>query len=1106
MDVLKEKIYKLPQLNELANKIRSHQMIHLAGVTGSFRAFILSFLLEKTERTALYIANGLESAEGLRDDLELILGNNKVAFLPAIKFEPYDPHDPNPAVLSMRMEALQMFIAADRWVAVATIEGIAEHFPAPEQFLDKQLFLHVGQKISFNTLIVHLHEIGLERAELVERVGQFSVRGGLIDLFAWNYEEPLRLEFFGDAIDSIRQFDVISQRSTEKINEITILPNLFNKEQKALISDIVPDTTLIFCEDQQTARQKLESYFEQARLIFNHNKQDDIQDLPPEKLYLSPAGYDEFLQKRVVLDTSLVKPAQIHHIDFDSRPHPDFNGSIKIFLQYLRKAASRKDSFQTFLQGANQTQSDRLREIIDDEEIPFNGKHLVGTLHSGFILPALHLEILTDHEIFNRFKRRQAYRKFKNGEYLRQLSSLNLYDFVVHIDYGIGQYLGMQTLEFGEVKKECVKIGYADGDYLFVTVDRLNRLQKFNSEEGGAPKLTKLGTTEWERTKQKTKESLKKVAAELIRIYAARKAQQGHHFSSDNHWQKELEASFMYEETDDQLKSISEVKSDMESEKPMDRLLCGDVGFGKTEVALRAAFKAIMDGKQAALLVPTTILAFQHHETFTERLQEFPVRLDMLNRFRTSREQKRILTDLADGKIDLIIGTHRLLSGDVTFKDLGLLVIDEEQRFGVKQKEKLKKYRLSVDILSMTATPIPRTLHMALMGARDFSNIDTPPRNRLPVHTEIIHWDDELLFNIITREMSRGGQVYFVHNRVETIQGVKETLAQLVPHAKIAVGHGQLPERQLEHVMLDFMHKKYDVLLATMIIENGLDIPNVNTIIINRADKFGLAQLYQLRGRVGRSSEQAYAYLLVPSLDKITEIARKRLRTILDFTDLGSGYKIALRDLEIRGAGNLLGREQSGFVQAVGFDMYCKILDEAVNELKQGLPEGQRPADMYELDRKYTDPKIDVDFDLLIPPDYVSSELERITIYHRLVNFTSTEQIEAMENELTDRFGQLPEEVRLFLFTIEIKVLAGRLYAKRLIIKDSHLKLTFAEDAQNDDMFFKEIIPTIMNQKVASAHFLNQKELGVEFKLNSPSRLDRLGLAKKVLHTIVGNV
>ncbi len=1105
MDILKKTLFTHPAFQVLESAYAQKKMVRLQRTAGSFRAFVAAYLSETLRQPILYLAADLDSAERMYDDLRLICPKQHVVFLPGVEFEPYDSNPPSPSQLSLRMEATQVFVEEEQWIAVATPEGLTSHFPMPESFLDHQLFLKVGGKTDFETLVTQLHEAGLKREEMVEKVGEFSVRGGIIDLFVWNYEDPLRIEFFGNKIESIRAFDVFTQRSTRTVKEITVLPNLSRGETRPVFVDaFLPDTTVLFAEDTQVALQKTGRRFAKARQMFDQLQEEQVAERAPETLYMDESRLKKLYERFLFCKTDLVEDSLCETVDFKVAPHPDFTGSMKRFLQYVQNQSTQPRDMHLEIQAMNPPQAERLRDILEEEEIPFNGRIVPHTLHNGFIAAEPAVQVLTDHEIFNRFKRRKTYRRFKNGEYLRQLSTLNLYDYVVHIDYGIGRYMGMEMLDLGPVKKECIKIAYRDGDHLFVTVDNLNRVQKFSSEEGAAPQLTKLGTPEWERAKQKTKESLKKVAAELIRLYAGRKAQNGFSFSKDQHWQKELEASFMYEETEDQLKSINEVKQDMESEKPMDRLLCGDVGFGKTEVALRAAFKAVLDGKQVAVLVPTTILAFQHYETFRKRLAEFPVKVEMLNRFRTAKQQREILEGLASGQIDIVIGTHRLISADVTFKDLGLLVVDEEQRFGVKHKEKLKQYRLSVDILSMTATPIPRTLHMALMGARDLSHIDTPPGNRLPVHTEIINWDDERLYHIITRELSRGGQVYFVHNRVETIQAMKENLAALVPQARITVGHGQLPEKQLERVMLDFMDRKYDVLVATMIIENGLDIPNVNTIIINRADKFGLSQLYQLRGRVGRSSEQAYAYLLVPGMEKLTDTSRKRLRAIQDFTDLGSGYKVALRDLEIRGAGNLLGKEQSGFVQTVGFDLYCKILDQAVDELKEGLvPDMDQAAG--QTAKPKVDPKLDVDFDLFIPESFIPGEMERISVYHRLVNFSAGDQIAELKEELKDRFGKLPQSVRYFLQVIEIKLLAARIYAKRIILKSEKMKLFFAEEAQKDERFFTDTIPKLMNQKYTVVRFIDQKDLAVEIRLIGKERTDQLEFAKIFLHRLLEN-
>ncbi len=1106
MQRLKEAIFNLPELKQFDHLVNDKKRLQITGLTGSFRAFLLTYLLQRSERPVLYVAADLDSAEKLRDDIELISGPEALAFLPPLEFEPFDRSEPNPSVLRLRIESIQKMIERECWLAVTTPQGLVESWPRAEDFLDREVYLKKGMQVSFDRFIRQLADMGLSRVEIVENVGEFSVRGGIVDVYVYNYDDPIRLEFFGDEIESIRFFDVISQRSLRQTEEVLLLPNLEHDDHRVFMDAILPEQTLLFFENLALTEAYVEQVAQKAAQWSSTSAHEEETGFDSEerfkRRYLPPERLKAFLKTRSVFKTDFVRDSEVSEVHFSMHPHPQFHGRLKLFLKYLSEKHATGQDRDIVIQVSNQEQQDRLLDIFEEEHLEFSGRFLFGTLHNGFILPRVPLEILTDHEIFQRFKRKKGYKRFKSGAYLRQLSGLNLYDYVVHVDYGIGQYLGMETLNYGATKKECIKIGYQNGDHLYVTVDRLNRVQKYSSEAGAPPKLTKLGSGEWDRVKQKTKESVQKIAQELIQIYAARKAQGGHRFSPDNYLLKELEASFPFEETPDQIKSIADVKRDMESDQPMDRLLCGDVGFGKTEVALRAAFKAILDGKQVAMLVPTTILAFQHYETFRERFKEFPVRIEMLTRFRTPSQQKKILADLAEGQIDLVIGTHRLLSKDIRFKDLGLLIVDEEQRFGVRQKELLKKMRVSVDVLSMTATPIPRTLHIALMGARDLSYIDTPPSNRLPVHTEIIHWNERKLRNIILREMERGGQVYFVHNRVETIEGIQAALGQIVPEAKIAVGHGRLKETQLEKVMLDFMHGKYDVLLATMIIENGLDIPNVNTMIINRADRFGLAQLYQLRGRVGRSNQQAYAYLIVPPMHKISSLAQKRLRAILDFTDLGSGYKVALRDLELRGAGNLLGKEQSGFVQSVGFEMYTKILDEAVQEMRKGaLSVAQRKQEEQPL--RPTDPKLDVDFDLLIPAEYIPYELERITIYHRLVNFTSIEQTEALKEELKDRFGAFPPELELLLLAIDIKILAGRLLAERVIVNDQKIKLLFGEHAEKEEIFFNELIPAMLEQKTAPVQFLNQKKLGVEFKISGKDKMERMLFARNLLHNIV---
>jgi transcription-repair coupling factor (superfamily II helicase) len=1073
------------------------QLLHVSGLQGSLRAVFLSYLLEHFKRSVLYIATDIDQAECLRDDLELLLGNSRASFFPCAEIIPYEDHDPNPSLVRLRLETLRNIISARQGIILAPLKGILQKVPDPDQFVDRCISVTTKTSVDYNGFVQNLVQAGYERTEFVESVGHFSVRGGIIDIYPWTRDDAVRIEFFGNSVESIRTFNVITQRSIEEIDRVELIPQLSPARDSCSLLEYLNNQTIVVYEDLELIRSQAMDFTIEAASCYQDQVQQKLSADPPEKRYL---GWDEWEKKltgRVSLCCDLVVPAGVPRYVFNSTSPPVFAGHLNRLFAYLKKMYLEKNT--VYIQCESAVQSERFREILEEEKVERTAVLMAGSFHSGFIFPAARLHVLTDHEIFGRFKRRRTYRRFKNGEYLRSLNSLNLLDYVVHIDYGIGQYMGVTVIESGTVKRECIQLRYAEDDYLYVSVDRLNRVQKYSGEEGAAPRLTKLGSGEWERVKKRTRESIEKIAAELIQVQARRKTIPAFSFTSDTHWQKELEASFPYEETADQVRAILDVKNDLESESPMDRLLCGDVGYGKTEVALRAAFKVNMDGKQAALLVPTTILAYQHFQTFKERMSEFPLHIEMLSRFRSTREQQEILSRLNRGEIDIIIGTHRLLSDDVRFKDLGLLIIDEEQRFGVKHKEKLKQLRASVDILTMTATPIPRTLHLSLMGARDLSHIETPPRNRLPVITEISEWDDELIRRVIRREAGRQGQVYFVHNRVQNIEGIRAVLQQLLPEIRIAVAHGQLPEKKLEQIMLDFIHKKYDVLVSTMIIENGLDIPNVNTVIINRADKFGLAQLYQLRGRVGRSSGQAYAYLLIPPVAKLTRLAQQRLRAIQDFTELGSGFRLALRDMEIRGIGDILGRQQSGNIQAVGFDLYCRILDTAVKKLKaveQNLP--------YEDSADHPpDPKLEVDFDLVIPVEYVSSEQERIALYHKMVHYRSVDDLDKVAAELTDRFGTIPAAVKNLFYAVQLKILAGTLSASHLIWKKNILTVYFSEQSKNDTVFFNQVLPRLMNQKKYRVQFLKMKEgFGIRIPLPGESREQQVDFARNMLQNL----
>jgi len=1098
INILKKRIYSTTSFKNFTIPQDSSQSIFIGGLKGSLRTFFLTYLAEEHHRPVVFLTSDQDSAEKIRDDLEILLEELKVVFFPSNEREPYDDHDPNPSLLKLRLETLQHLIEAGQGIVVCTLQGIMSRVPEPELFVDHQNYIKVKSTYNFNQILQNLQNAGYAREEIVEDVGQFAVRGGIVDIFPWTSSDPVRIELFGDQVESIRTFNVISQRSIENIEEIELLPNLEIKDNISSLFEYFPDETILLIEEKVVFEEKAKSYENQILTSYERHLKDDIYPEEPIRRYLDKNTLYRQLDKYPTIHTGLFSEKKLLKYEFESTIPPTFAGHLNRLFSYLEK--SRQNRLFTIIQCDSKTQADRVSEILEDEGLEENAEVSVGALHNGFVLSEADLQVLTDHEIFDRFKKRKTYPSFKNGEYLRSLSSLNIYDYVVHIQYGIGQYLGLQTIESAGNRRECIKVAYAEDDVLFVSVDRLNNVQKYASEEESIPKLTRLGTGEWERLKKRTKESIEKIAGDLINLQAKRKTQEGFSFSKDTHWQLELEASFPFEETEDQLVAINEVKIDLQKDIPMDRLLCGDVGYGKTEVALRAAFKAVMDGKQVVILVPTTILAYQHFQTFRERMSEFPVNIEMLSRFRSAKEQKKVIDKLEAGEIDIVIGTHRLLSDDVKMKNIGLLIIDEEQRFGVKHKEKLKKIRVTVDVLTMTATPIPRTLHLSMMGARDLSHIETPPRNRLPVITEIHEWDDDLIRQAIIRELERSGQVYFVHNKIKTIDGITRILNELVPTAKIVVAHGQLPERKLEKIMMDFIHKKYDVLISTMIIENGLDIPNVNTIIIDHADKFGLAQLYQLRGRVGRSDSQAYAYLLVPHASRLTDLAQKRLRAIQDFTDLGSGFKVALRDMEIRGIGNILGKEQSGNMQAVGFDLYCRLIDESVHKLKREIQGEETKEDL----KRFTDAKIDVDFDLMIPNDYIANESERVSIYHRLVNIQDPQDLVKIENELEDRFGPVPESVIRIIDAIELKTLAGKLFASHIRLTEKNLILKFSDDLQEVKEFHEKVVPALMNYNETKVIFTgNQNSPHVQFILAGDSKEAQIEQAKNILQNLI---
>ena len=1022
--------------------------VAVRGLTGSSRALFTAWLARATSRTVLMLTADGEPFEEARDDLEYFAGAGRTLAFPEPDHLAYDAMSPHPAITAQRLDTLARLIA-DRDagtgagnVVLATVLGLVQRVPKPEKLAIAIMRIAVGDECDPQRLVTRLVFLGYERLPEVEAVGHFARRGGILDVWPASSPDPLRLEFDGDRIASLRRFDPSTQRSLEQLGTATLLPRyevvvtegdaeavvarlreaegaeeparaagepvgpLFHEGMERFAShydpdlgallDYLPADALVVLDDPAAllarARdldQRIAQGYEEARTHYARLS-------PPAALYFEGATLERVQRERAGADwMGGVQEAgedrrYARNLFVRSAPAEPLHRSIERLKNHIAELLAQ--NLEPVILCDNPGQRDRLREMLGDA-----GETLgIGLVSAGFTLRDAGLAVMTDHEIFARYRRRRRRLKKTGGLSIAELSALRVGDFVVHEDHGIGVYRGMKRLTLGGQETDCVEIAYAERDTLYVPVHQLALVSRYAAGEGAKPSLHRLGSSSWARTKARAKRAIQDMAEELIRAYAARRALAGHAFKPDTVWQRELEASFPYEETPDQLKAIEEVREDMESARPMDRLICGDVGYGKTEVAIRAAFKAVQDGRQVAVLVPTTILAQQHLQTFRERLGDFPVRIEVLSRFRTPKEQKETLAAVKKGQVDILIGTHRLLSKDVSFPRLGLVVIDEEHRFGVAQKERIRQMTRLVDVLAMTATPIPRTLNLSLAGARDMSVIETPPRDRLPVHTEILETDDEVVADAILREIDRGGQVFFVHNRVETIHNAALALQKLVPQVRIAVAHGQMAERALEQVMLDFLERRFDVLVSTMIVESGLDIPSVNTLIVDRADTLGLAQLYQLRGRVGRSSQRAYAYLLVPSRRVLTEDAEKRLRVIEEFDDLGVGFKIALKDMEIRGAGNLLGPEQHGFILGLGFDLYLKLLEEAVADLK-----GEAAAASPE-------PRLVTDWPAFLPDDYVPDEHEKLDLYRRLAEAKDLAVVDDVTLEMLDRFGQLP--------------------------------------------------------------------------------------------------
>lgn len=1039
----------------------------LQGLNGSSLSFLLQSIVSRTQKSLLVIASDKERAAYIQNDLEALLPGEKVLFFPESYKQPYQVEKTTNANIQERAEVLNLVSReAFKGVVVTYPHALSEKVTLKKQLHQNTLQIKKGEKLSIDFISEFLGSYNFEHVDFVFEPGQFSIRGGIIDVFSFANEYPYRIELFGNDVEAIKTFDPSTQLSTANFDFVTILPNinsaLFTEDKALLLNYFSGENTLLAIEDTQYTQDVFEKKFETALKAYN-NHQGEVKQVPPQKLFAGPEELRTQLEQFSILEFGIRATASTEILKFNQRPQPGFNKNFELLIANLKE--NKTKGFRNCFLTDNVKQADRLISIFNDllakehrtyesliEYIPLN-------IHEGFIDEDLKIAIYTDHQIFeryHRFKLKEAKHKSAEAFTIKELLTLNPGDYVTHIDHGIGRFAGLHKLNINGKEQESVKLLFRDNDTLYVSIHSLHRISKYSGKEGQVPRIDKLGSTTWQTLKQKTKRNVKELAYDLIKLYAERKSKPGHAFPKDNYLQHELEASFIYEDTPDQIKVTRDVKRDMERPHPMDRLVCGDVGFGKTEIAVRAAFKAVCDSKQVAVLVPTTILAYQHYKTFKERLRDLPCTVEYVNRFRSTKEQKEIFKKLAEGKIDILVGTHKLVSKEIKFKDLGLLIIDEEQKFGVGVKDKLKTLKSNVDTLTLTATPIPRTLQFSLMGARDLSAISTPPPNRYPVQTELHTFDEELIRDAISYELNRGGQVFFVNNKVQNITEIAGIIQRLVPDARIAIGHGQMAGDKLEDVMLGFMEGDYDILVATTIIESGLDISNANTIIINDAQNFGLSDLHQMRGRVGRSNKKAFCYLLAPSQILLTSEARKRLKAIVDFSDLGSGFQIAMRDLDIRGAGNLLGGEQSGFINDMGFDTYMKILNEAVEELKEEdwykeiADEGQ-PVDHSVFSRQFVkETVVDTDLQLLIPDAYVSSLTERLLLYRELDNITKEEDLAVFEKNLRDRFGPIPPEAVELINVVRLRWKAMRLGFEKLTLKNKKMLAYFISKQQSD--------------------------------------------------------
>jgi transcription-repair coupling factor (superfamily II helicase) len=1038
------------QTQQLYNYIEASEKVSISGLAGSSYAFLVAALFEQSTKHLVWVLENKEEAAYIHNDLERLLPNHQVLFYPASYRRPYEIEQVDNANVMMRAEALKRCSNTKQPIVLVSYpDALFEQVITKKELQKKTLTIKVGESLGRDLVNEALFEYDFQRVDFVSQPGEFSVRGGIIDIFSFDKDEPYRIEFFGDEIDRINCFDIETQLSSKSLQAVDVVAHLEHKlqsEERQPLWSFLHESTIYLLPRISDVCSVLDKLYEKS-IEAHATLESPIAHAKPEDLFMRGLDFEKALVNRTTVHFGVEKMSK--HIAFNCQPQPIFRRNFEHIIEHLIENQSQGIRNHIFC--SSQPQADRFLRIADElaSENLFD-IHIM-PLYRGFIDRQNQVACYTDHQFFERhhkFRLKNGYAK-KQAISLKAFNQLSVGDYVTHIDHGVGRFGGLQRIEVEGKQQEAIKLIYGERDILYVSIHSLHKISKYSGKDGAVPKIYKLGSAAWKKLKTKTKKRVKEIAFDLIQVYAKRKLKKGFQYNSDSYLQHELEASFVYEDTPDQRSATEAVKQDMESEQPMDRLVCGDVGFGKTEVAIRAAFKAVDNGKQVAILVPTTILAFQHHSTFSKRLQDFPVQINYLNRFRSAKDRKEILNGLNDGSIDIVIGTHQLVNKSTRFKNLGLLIVDEEQKFGVGVKEKLRALKNNVDVLTLTATPIPRTLQFSLMAARDLSIINTPPPNRHPIDSQVVGFSEPLIRDAIIYELQRGGQVFFVHNRVENLAEFTGMLQRLVPDAKVTSIHGQMDGSSIESRMRNFIEGQIDILVATTIIENGLDVPNANTIFINNAHQFGLSDLHQMRGRVGRSSKKAFCYFLSAPLSTLTDEARKRMRALAEHTALGSGFQIAMRDLEIRGAGDLLGGEQSGFINDIGFDTYQKILKEAIEELKiehfQELYPDNEPTQK--------EVQIDTDLEILFPDTYINNVQERLSCYQSLNEVTNQSALDQLVVELKDRFGPLPTTSQALIQSVQLKWLASELHFEKVVLKKNKLICYF--DTTSTDNFFQ---------------------------------------------------